>query len=82
MIPFILALASFNISNTQDYMVMRFECKKTEVVQGTIPITPCEYEFLVIVDDEGKEHRYRLADVKNQAIKELKNLEIKKTTDK
>lgn len=76
MIALILALASFNVSNSHDYEVMRFECKKESAV------TPCTYEFLVIVDDQGKEHRYKLADVKAQAIKELKNLEVKKTTDK
>lgn len=76
MIPIILALASFNVTNAHDYEVMRFECLPAQVTNGAV--TPCNYEYLVIRDEEGKEHRYRLKDVKEQAIKDLKKLEVKK----
>jgi len=79
-IPFILALASFNISNTQDYEVMRFEC--VPATPATVVSAPCQYQYLVIVDKDGKEHRYRIEDVKEQAIKELKKLEVKEEDKK
>lgn len=80
MIPFILALASFNISNTQDYEVMRFEC--VPVSPSVAAVVPCKYQYLVITDKDGKEHRYRIEDVKEQAIKELKKLEVKEEDKK
>lgn len=84
MLAFVLALASFGtISNAHDYEVMRFECKPTVVEPGALAVQPpCEYEYLVIRDSAGKEHRYLIKEVRDRAIKELSGLEVKKKDEK
>lgn len=80
MTPIILALASFmmgsTISNTHDYMLLRLECKK--VAGGVGEITPCEYEYLVLKDSSGVEHKYKVKDIVDKSVKDFKNLEVKK----
>lgn len=81
MTALILALASFTmtntVSNTHDYMLLRLECKKIEK-GGIGTVTPCEYEYLVLKDSSGVEHKYKVKDIVDKSVKDLKNLEVKK----